>query len=176
MIFAEVPLPGVWLVTPELREDVRGFFARTWCEREARAAGLNERWVQSSLSYTKTRGTLRGLHFQRAPYEEVKLVRCTAGAIFDVVLDLRRESPTFKRHFAVELTAENRLQIYIPRRCAHGYQTLVDGVEVLYQMSEVYSPEHSEGVRWDDPAFGISWPATNPIMNERDRRYPDFTG
>ena len=176
MIFAEVALPGVWLVTPELREDVRGFFARTWCEREARAAGLNERWVQSSLSYTKTRGTLRGLHFQRAPYEEVKLVRCTAGAIFDVVLDLRRESPTFKRHFAVELTAENRLQIYIPRRCAHGYQTLVDGVEVLYQMSEVYSPEHSEGVRWDDPAFGISWPATNPIMNERDRRYPDFTG
>ena len=176
MIFAEVALPGVWVVTPELREDVRGFFARTWCEREARAAGLNERWVQSSLSYTKTRGTLRGLHFQRAPYEEVKLVRCTAGAIFDVVLDLRRESPTFKRHFAVELTAENRLQIYIPRRCAHGYQTLVDGVEVLYQMSEVYSPEHSDGVRWDDPAFGISWPATNPIMNERDRRYPDFTG
>ena len=176
MIFAEVALPGVWVVTPELREDVRGFFARTWCEREARGAGLNERWVQSSLSYTKTRGTLRGLHFQRAPYEEVKLVRCTAGAIFDVVLDLRRESPTFKRHFTVELTAENRLQIYIPRRCAHGYQTLVDGVEVLYQMSEVYSPEHSEGVRWDDPAFGISWPATNPIMNERDRRYPDFTG
>jgi dTDP-4-dehydrorhamnose 3,5-epimerase len=176
MIFAEVALPGVWVVTPELREDVRGFFARTWCEREARDAGLNERWVQSSLSYTKTRGTLRGLHFQRAPYEEVKLVRCTAGAIFDVVLDLRRESPTFKRHFTVELTAENRLQIYIPRRCAHGYQTLVDGVEVLYQMSEVYSPEHSDGVRWDDPAFGISWPATNPIMNERDRRYPDFTG
>ena len=132
--------------------------------------------MQSSLSYTKPRGTLRGLHFQRAPYEEVKLVRCTAGAIFDVVLDLRRESPTFKRHFTVELTAENRLQIYIPRRCAHGYQTLVDGVEVLYQMSEVYSPEHSDGVRWDDPAFGISWPATNPIMNERDRRYPDFTG
>jgi dTDP-4-dehydrorhamnose 3,5-epimerase len=176
MIFTEVALPGVWMVTPELREDFRGFFARTWCEREARDAGLNERWVQSSLAYSKTRGTLRGLHFQRAPYEEVKLVRCTAGAIFIVVLDLRRESPTFKRHFAVELTAENRLQIYIPPRCAQGYQTLVDGVEVLYQMSEVYSPEHSEGVRWDDPAFGISWPATNPIMIDRDRRYPDFTG
>src|SRR5262245_61668580 len=176
MIFAEAALPGVWVVTPELREDVRGCFARTWCEREARDAGLTERWVQVGLSYPKTRGTLRGLDFERAPYEEVKLVRCTAGAIFDVVVDLRRESPTFKRHFAIELTAENRLQIYIPRRCAHGYQTLVDGVEVLYQMSEVYSPEHSEGVRWDDPAFGISWPATNPIMNERDRRYPDFTG
>jgi dTDP-4-dehydrorhamnose 3,5-epimerase len=176
MIFAEAALSGVWLITPELREDVRGLFARTWCEREARAAGLDERWVQSSLSYTKTRGTLRGLHFQRAPYEEVKLVRCTAGAIFDVVVDLRRESPTFKRHIAVELTAENRLQLYIPRGCAHGYQTLADGVEVLYQMSEVYSPDHADGVRWDDPAFGISWPGANPIMNERDRRYPDFAG
>jgi dTDP-4-dehydrorhamnose 3,5-epimerase len=176
MIFAEVTLPGVWVVTPELREDFRGLFARTWCEREARAAGLHERWVQSSLSYTKTRGTLRGLHFQRAPYEEVKLVRCTAGAIFDVVVDLRPESPTFKRHVTVELTAENRLQIYIPHGCAHGYQTLVDGVEVLYQMSAIYSPEHSDGVRWDDPAFGIAWPGENPIMNERDRRYPDFTG
>jgi dTDP-4-dehydrorhamnose 3,5-epimerase len=176
MIFAEAALSGVWLITPELREDVRGFFARTWCEREARAAGLAERWVQSSLSYTKTRGTLRGLHFQGAPYEEVKLVRCTAGAIFDVVVDLRRESPTFKRHIAVELTAENRLQLYIPRGCAHGYQTLVDGVEVLYQMSEVYSPDHADGVRWDDPAFGISWPGANPIMNERDRHYPDFAG
>jgi dTDP-4-dehydrorhamnose 3,5-epimerase len=175
MIFVEGALPGVWLITPELREDFRGVFARTWCEREARAAGLNERWVQSSLSYTKTKGTLRGLHCQRAPYEEVKLVRCTAGAIFDVVVDLRRESPTFKKHMAVELTAKNRLSIYIPRGCAHGYQMLVDGVEVLYQMSEFYAPEHSDGVRWDDPAFGISWPDANPIMNERDRRYPDFT-
>jgi dTDP-4-dehydrorhamnose 3,5-epimerase len=176
MIFVETALPGVWVVTPELREDARGFFARTWCEREARDAGLNERWVQSSLSHTKTKGTLRGLHFQRAPYEEIKLVRCTIGAIFDVVVDLRRESPTFRKHVTVELSAENRLQIYIPRGCAHGYQTLVDGVEVFYQMSEGYSAEHADGVRWDDPAFGISWPGADPIMSERDRRYPDFTG
>jgi dTDP-4-dehydrorhamnose 3,5-epimerase len=176
MIFAEARLPGVWLLTPELREDFRGFFARTWCEREAAALGLTDRWVQSSLSYTKTKGTLRGLHFQRAPYEEVKLVRCTAGSIYDVVVDLRPASPTFKQHIAVDLTAENRLAIYIPPGCAHGYQTRVDGVEVLYQMSEFYAAEHAAGVRWDDRAFGIVWPDGNPIMADRDRSYPDFTG
>jgi dTDP-4-dehydrorhamnose 3,5-epimerase len=175
MIFARGTLPGLWLVTPELREDFRGFFARTWCEQEARTLGLTERWVQSSLSYTKTKGTLRGLHFQRAPHEEVKLVRCTAGAIHDVVVDLRPASPTFKQHVAVQLTAENRLAIYVPRGCAHGYQTLVDGVEVLYQMSAPYAPEHAAGVRWDDPAFGILWPDLKPILAERDRGYPDFT-
>ena len=174
MIFARTALSGVWLVTPEFREDFRGFFARTWCEREARAAGLNDRWVQTSLSYTKTKGTLRGLHFQRAPHQEIKLVRCTAGAIFDVVVDLRPESPTFRRHLTAELTAENRLALYIPEGCAHGYQTLVDGVEVLYEMSEFYAPEASDGVRWDDPAFAIAWPDRNPILNERDRVYPDF--
>jgi len=174
MIFVKASLPGVCLVTPEPREDFRGFLARTWCEREAHSAGLNERWVQSSLSYTKSKGTLRGLHFQRAPYEEIKLVRCTSGTIFDVVVDLRPDSPTFKRHLAVELSAENRLALYIPHGCAHGYQTLVDGVEVLYQMSEFYAPEHAGGVRWDDAAFGIVWPDPNPIMAERDRRYPDF--
>jgi dTDP-4-dehydrorhamnose 3,5-epimerase len=174
MIFAQEAVAGVWLVTPELREDSRGFFARTWCEREAHALGLTERWVQSSLSYTTKKGTLRGLHFQHAPHQEVKLVRCTAGAIFDVIVDLRRDSPTFKKHVAVELNAVNRLAVYIPHGCAHGYQTLVDGVEVLYQMSEFYAPEASAGVRWDDPAFGISWPDPNPIISERDRNYPDF--
>jgi dTDP-4-dehydrorhamnose 3,5-epimerase len=175
MIFTRAALPGVWLVTPELREDVRGFFARTWCEREALAIGLTERWVQCSTSYTKSRGTLRGLHFQRAPHDEVKLVRCTAGAIFDVVVDLRPESPTFKRHVAVELSADNRFALYIPRGCAHGYQTLVDGVEVLYQISEFYAPDHADGVRWNDPAFAIAWPDPSPILSERDRSYPDFT-
>jgi dTDP-4-dehydrorhamnose 3,5-epimerase len=175
MIFTNATIPGVWLVTPELREDFRGFFARTWCEREAAAVGLTERWVQSSVSYTKTKGTLRGLHFQRAPYEETKLVRCTAGAVYDVVVDLRPDSPAFRQHVAVELTAENRAAIYIPRGCAHGYQTLVDGVEMLYQMSEFYAPEQSAGVRWDDPAFGIPWPDRNPTIAERDRSYPDFT-
>jgi dTDP-4-dehydrorhamnose 3,5-epimerase len=174
MIFAQEAVAGVWLVTPELRVDARGFFARTWCEREARALGLNERWVQSSLSYTTKKGTLRGLHFQRAPHEEVKLVRCTAGAIFDVIVDLRRDSPTFRKHVALELNAVNRLAVYIPQGCAHGYQTLVDGVEVLYQMSALYVPEASAGVRWDDPAFGISWPEPTPTLSERDRSYPDF--
>jgi dTDP-4-dehydrorhamnose 3,5-epimerase len=174
MIFAQEAVAGVWLVTPELRVDARGFFARTWCEREARALGLNERWVQSSLSYTTKKGTLRGLHFQRAPHEEVKLVRCTAGAIFDVIVDLRRDSPTFRKHVALELNAVNRLAVYIPQGCAHGYQTLVDGVEVLYQMSALYVPEASAGVRWDDPAFGISWPESTPTLSERDRSYPDF--
>ena len=174
MIFAQGALPGVWLVSPEPREDFRGLFARTWCEREAAAVGLADRWVQSSLSYTKARGTLRGLHFQRSPHEEVKLVRCTAGAIFDVVVDLRRDSPTFRRHMAAELSAQNRVALYIPRGCAHGYLTLADDVEVLYQMSEFYSPEHAAGVRWNDPAFGVAWPEQNPIMSERDRDYPDF--
>jgi dTDP-4-dehydrorhamnose 3,5-epimerase len=174
MIFTETALPGVWLVAPEPREDVRGCFARTWCEREFRGAGLTARWVQSSVSYNKTKGTLRGLHFQRAPHEEVKLVRCTRGALYDVVVDLRRGSPTFTKHVAVELTADNRLMLYIPEGCAHGFQTLEDGTEVLYDISAFYAPEHAAGVRWDDPAFGIAWPDRNPIIAERDRRFPDF--
>lgn len=174
MIFTETTLPGVWMVTPEPREDFRGFFARTWCQREFDAAGLPARWVQSSISYNKKKGTLRGLHFQRPPAEEIKLVRCAVGAIYDVVVDLRRDSPTFLKHVAAELTAENRRMLYIPRGCAHGFQTLEDGTEVLYDISEFHAPAHAAGVRWDDPAFGITWPDPNPIMVERDRRYPDF--
>jgi len=174
MTFSESSLAGVWLVKPELREDVRGFFARTWCEREFAAVGLTERWVQSSISLTRKRGTLRGMHYQRPPYEEVKLVRCTAGAVLDVVLDLRPDSPTFKAHVAVELTAQNRWMIYIPKGCAHGFQTLQDDVEVLYDISQFYAPEHAAGVRWDDPAFGISWADPDPIMSERDRTFADF--
>jgi len=176
MIFTEMAVAGVWLVQPEPSTDFRGSFARTWCEREIAAAGLAARWVQSSTSYTRRKGTLRGLHFQRAPHEEVKLVRCTAGAIFDVVVDLRPESPTFKKHVAAELTAHGQQSLYIPKGCAHGYQALVDGVEVLYQMSEFYAPEHAAGVRWDDPAFGISWPDPSPILSDRDRCLPDFHG
>lgn len=174
MIFTETAVSGVWLVLPEPSEDFRGSFTRTWCEREFAAAGLTDRWVQSSTSYTRQKGTLRGLHFQRPPHEEVKLVRCTAGAIFDVVVDLRPESPSFKKHVAVELSAVGRQSIYIPKGCAHGYQTLVDGVEVLYYMSEFYAAGAAAGVRWDDPAFGISWPDPSPILSERDRAYPDF--
>lgn len=174
MTFEKTPLPGVWLVLPEPREDARGFFARTWCAREFAALGLVDRWVQSSVSYNRRRGTLRGLHFQRAPYEEVKLVRCTMGAIHDVVVDLRRDSPTFKQHVAVELTAENRKMLYIPGGCAHGFQTLQDATEVFYEMSQFYAPDHAEGVRWNDPAFGIAWPDDRPTLSERDRDLADF--
>jgi dTDP-4-dehydrorhamnose 3,5-epimerase len=174
MVLAGTPMPGVWLVSPEPVEDVRGFFARTWCQREFAAAGLIDQWVQSSISFNKKRGTLRGLHYQRAPHEEAKLVRCTAGAIYDVVVDLRRDSPKFRTHMAVELTAQNRTAIYIPKGCAHGFQTLQEDTEVLYHMSEFHAPDHTAGVRWNDPVFGISWPDGNPILSERDRSFPDF--
>jgi dTDP-4-dehydrorhamnose 3,5-epimerase len=176
MIFTETTLSGVWVVAPELHEDHRGFFARTWCEREAAARGLTDRWVQCSISFNKVRGTLRGMHYQRTPHEETKLVRCTMGRIYDVVIDLRPASPTFKAHVAVELSAANRKMLYVPKNCAHGFQTLEDGSEVFYQISEFYTPEHAAGVRWDDPAFGIAWPIDNPIIADRDRAYPDFVG
>ena len=176
MIFTPTALPGVWVVAPEPVEDVRGFFARTWCEREFTAHGLEGRWVQSSVSFNKKKGTLRGMHFQRAPYEEVKLVRCVRGALYDVVLDLRRASPAYKRHVAVELSADSRKAVYVPPGVAHGFQTLVDDTEILYEISTPYTPSHAAGVRWNDPAFGIAWPDPDPIMSDRDRGYPDFEG
>ena len=176
MLFSETALPGVWIIAPEPKEDFRGFFARTWCERDFAAAGIHERWVQSSISFTKEKGTLRGMHYQRPPHAEAKLVRCTMGRIHDVVLDLRPAAPTFRRHIAVGLSAMNRQMLYIPPGFAHGFQTLEDDTEVFYQMSEFHSPGHEAGVRWDDPAFGIVWPATDPILSERDRSYPDFDG
>jgi dTDP-4-dehydrorhamnose 3,5-epimerase len=175
VIFAETALPGVWVVTPTPAEDARGLFARTWCQREFAARGLAERWVQSSVSFNKKKGTLRGLHYQRPPHEEIKLVRCVRGALFDVVVDLRRDSPTYRRHVAVELTADNRKAVYIPEGLAHGFQTLVDDTEVFYEMSAFYAPAHGAGVRWNDPAFAIPWPDLDPILSDRDRTYPDFT-
>jgi dTDP-4-dehydrorhamnose 3,5-epimerase len=176
MIFTETALGGAFLVDVERREDARGFFARSWCEDEARAHGLDPRVVQCNISFNKTRGTLRGMHYQVAPCQEAKLVRCTAGAIYDVIIDLRVDSPTFKRHVGVVLSAENRRALYVPEDFAHGFQTLADDTEVFYQMSTVYSPAHARGVRWDDPAFGIVWPPAERIITERDRTYPDFTG
>jgi len=174
MIFTETALKGVWRVTPQPTEDHRGFFARTWCEREFTAQGLPDRWAQCSISFNRWRGTLRGLHYQRPPHEETKLVRCTMGAIYDVVLDLRRDSPTFRKYVAVELSASNREMLYIPHGCAHGFQTLVNDTEIFYQISAVYAPDHAAGVRWDDPAVGIWWPCPDPIVSERDRSYPSF--
>jgi dTDP-4-dehydrorhamnose 3,5-epimerase len=174
MIFRETALPGVFVLEPELREDPRGFFARTWCQREFEEHGLDPRLVQVSVSFNRRRGTLRGMHYQAPPHAEAKLIRCTRGAIWDVALDLRPASPTFRQHIGVELTADNRAALYIPEGLAHGFQTLEDDTEVLYQMSEFYAPEVARGIRFDDPAFGIRWPLPEPIMLTRDRTYPDF--
>lgn len=176
MIFEQTRLAGVILVKPELREDERGFFARTFCESEFAREGLVNRFVQSSISYNKRRGTLRGMHWQLAPRCETKLVRCTAGAIYDVALDIRTDSPTFGRWEAFELSASNRAALYIPPGFAHGFQTLTDGAEVFYQISEPYEPSLAAGVRWNDPRFAICWPLADPILSERDRAFPDFGG
>jgi dTDP-4-dehydrorhamnose 3,5-epimerase len=174
MIFKETTLKGAFVIEPERRHDERGFFARTWCQREFAAEGLPPQWVQCNISFSRQRGTLRGMHYQAAPYEEAKLVRCTRGAIYDVIIDLRAESPTFRRWVAVELTTDNRCMLFIPKGFAHGFQTLVDDTEVFYQMSQFYAPEYARGVRWDDPAFKISWPAEKRIISERDQGFPDF--
>lgn len=157
-----------------MHEDQRGFFARTFCRHEFEARGLNPAVVQCNISFNRFKGCLRGMHFQVSPHSEVKLVRCTAGSIYDVIIDLRPSSPTFRKHFGIELSAQNRKMLYVPQELAHGFQTLEDDTEVFYQMSQYYSPEYSRGVRWDDPAFGIQWPAGERIIVERDRTYPDF--
>jgi dTDP-4-dehydrorhamnose 3,5-epimerase len=174
MIFTETLIPGAFLIQPERFEDDRGFFARTWCRREFDAHGLTTQLAQCSVSYNLRAGTLRGMHFQKPPHAEVKLVRCTAGAICDVILDLRRDSPAYLRWVAADLSAENRHALYIPEGVAHGFQTLVHDCEVFYQISEFYHPESASGVRWNDPAFGIRWPLSGPILSEKDSRYPDF--
>lgn len=176
MIFRPTAVAGAWLVEPEPVLDRRGFFARVWCQREFREHGLAAHLAQCSMSHNTHRGTLRGLHYQAAPFRETKLVRCTSGAIYDVALDLRAGSPSFLRHVAVELTAENCLALYVPAGVAHGFQTLEDDTDVLYQMSAFHEPTAARGVRYDDPSFAISWPVPDPIVIERDRSYPDFSG
>lgn len=176
MIFTALEIPGVVLIEPQLYHDERGFFARTWCQQEFKAHGLNPRLVQCSVSFNARKGTLRGMHYQLAPYREAKLVRCTHGAIYDVVIDLRPESPAFKRHVARELTADNRHMLYVPEGVAHGFLTLTDNSEVFYQMSEFWAPDYASGVRWNDAAFVIPWPHQPEIIAERDQNYPDFEG
>ena len=175
MIFRKTHLAGAFIIEPQLVEDARGFFARSWCRQELEAHNLDPRLVQCSISFSKKKGTLRGLHYQTAPFRENKLVRCTMGGIYDVIVDLRPESPTYKQHLGVTLTAHNHKMLYVPEGFAHGFLTLEDNAEVFYQMSEVYSPEHARGVRWNDPAFAIEWPLTPGIMSERDESYSDFT-
>jgi dTDP-4-dehydrorhamnose 3,5-epimerase len=174
MHFTPAELPGVYLIEPERLEDERGFFARTWCQQEFTAHQLDAQLTQCNISFNVRRGTLRGLHFQMTPHAEAKVIRCTMGAIYDVAVDLRPDSPTFKRWLAVELTAQNRTMVYLPHGVAHGLQTLEDNSEVFYQMSEVYHPECARGVRWNDAAFGIRWPLEPTIISLKDQQYPDF--
>ena len=174
MIFTPAPVPGVWIIDVDRREDVRGFFARTWCREEFEAHGLDPRVVQCNLSRNGRRGTLRGMHWQEAPHGETKLVRCSRGAIWDVVVDLRQDSASYLKHFGVELNARDCRALYIPPGFAHGFVTLEDESDVFYQMSEFYHGPSARGVRWNDPAFGISWPVANPILHERDANYPDY--
>ena len=177
MIFNKTPLDGVFEVNLEPQEDERGFFARSYCWREFTAHGLNPRVVQCNISYNRTRGTLRGMHYQEASDGEAKLIRCLRGALYDVVIDIRPESPTFCQWTAVDLRSEPGLpsrMLYVPEGCAHGFLTLEDHTEVLYQMSEFYAPEAARGFRWNDPVFAVAWPESVRVISDRDRSYPDF--
>jgi dTDP-4-dehydrorhamnose 3,5-epimerase len=172
--FSPTALAGACIIDIEPVQDERGFFARSWCREEFAKHGLNPDLAQCSISFNKKRGTLRGMHYQAKPHEETKVVRCTRGAIYDVIVDLRPESPTFRKWIAVELSADNRRMLYVPPGFAHGFQSLVDDTEVFYQISTFYHPESARGARWDDPAFGIEWPVMKRVISDKDRQYPDF--
>lgn len=174
MQFSETGLKGAYVIDLDRIEDTRGFFARSWCAREFEEHGLSSRLAQCNVSRNHTRGTLRGMHYQVMPHEEAKLVRCTMGAIYDVMVDLRPHSTTYLRSFAVELSAENHRALYIPEGFAHGFLTLTDRSEVFYQMSEFYAPDAARGIRWNDPALAIEWPEAVALISERDRTFPDF--
>lgn len=176
MKFIETKLKGAYIIELEHLEDNRGFFARTFCQKEFEKHDLNPHIVQCNISFNKKKGTLRGMHYQVKPYEEVKIVSCIRGAIYDVIIDLRKKSSTYCKWLATELTAENYRMVYIPEGFAHGFQTLKDNTVVFYQMSEFYHPECARGVRWDDPAFGIGWPLTKKNISEKDMNYPFIMG
>lgn len=174
MKFLTSDLPGAVEIRIEPQADERGLFARAWCQEEFEQQGLNSRLVQCNISYNERKGTLRGMHYQGEPFGEAKVVRCTAGAIYDVAIDLRAQSPTYRRWLGVVLSAKERNMLYVPEGFAHGFLTLEDHTEIFYQMSEFYHPEAALGVRWDDPAFQIRWPGKIDVISERDRTYPDF--
>lgn len=176
MTFAPAKIPGVWVIHLELKEDTRGFFARTWCEREFGAHGLNTHWPQGNLTRTLRRGMIRGMHWQAEPHPEIKLIRCSRGAIWDVLVDVRPESPTYGTWEAYELTGENHRQLYVPAGIAHGFQCLESGSEVSYLMSDFYVPELARGIRWNDPRVGIEWPLPDPELSDRDRALPPLAG
>lgn len=174
MLFERTDLIGAFVIVPEKLRDERGFFARSFCQNEFREHGLDPDIVQSSISYNRGKHTLRGMHYQLPPGAEAKVVRCTRGSIYDVIIDLRKGSKTYCKWASFELTAENYRMLYIPEGFAHGFVTLEDDTDVLYQMSEYHAPELARGVRWNDPAFGIRWPVERPIISEKDRNYEDF--
>jgi dTDP-4-dehydrorhamnose 3,5-epimerase len=175
IIFTETKLRGAFVIEPEIFADERGFFARSYSEDEFEAYGIKLRMAECHISFNKKRYTVRGMHFQRDPFAQAKLVRCTQGAIFDVIVDLRPGSPTFKQWIGEELTAANHRMLYVPTGFAHGYQTLENDTEMFYQVSQFYTPSSLGGVRWNDPAFAIRWPARDGVtLNERDQSYPDF--
>lgn len=176
MIFTETRLPGAYVIEPQLLQDERGFFARSWCQREFEAHGLTSKVVQANLSYNRRKGTLRGMHYQLAPHEEAKLVRCTRGAILDVIVDVRPASSTAGQWIGVELTAENHRMLYVPEGFAHGFQTLADDTEVTYQVTEFYTPGAERGIRYDDPALAIEWPLEVTMISEKDRNWPAYAG
>jgi dTDP-4-dehydrorhamnose 3,5-epimerase len=174
MIFSELPIPGAYLIDLEPKGDARGFFARAFCRNEFLERGLEGEFVQINNSLSAERGTLRGLHYQLEPAAEVKVVRCLAGALWDVILDLRPDSPSFGRSFGTELSARNRRMIYVPKGFAHGFLTLADDTEALYLVSAFYAPERERGVRWNDPRFAVAWPFDPVVISEKDRNRPDF--
>lgn len=176
MIFTKTKLEGAYIIDVEKREDERGFFARTFCANEFAEAGLEDKFVQANMSFNYKKGTLRGMHFQKAPYQEDKLVRCTKGALFDVIIDLRKDSPTFKQWIGVELTEENRRALFVPKGFAHGYITLEDNTEINYMVTQFYTPAADSGVRFDDPVFGIEWPVEITSVSEKDKNHPNFEG
>jgi dTDP-4-dehydrorhamnose 3,5-epimerase len=175
MRFVPTAIPGAWLIEQERHADERGFFARTWCAEELAERGLEAHLAQCSISFNRRRWTLRGLHWQAPPFAETKIVRCTRGALYDVAVDLRPDSATFRRWIGVELTAEGGLGLYVPRGFAHGFLTLADITEVSYQISAPYKPEAARGARYDDPFFGVNWPRPVEVIAARDRDYPDVT-
>jgi dTDP-4-dehydrorhamnose 3,5-epimerase len=174
VIFKPTELPGVVVIEPEPHADHRGHFARTFCTEEFAGHGLPIAFAQCSTSYNRRRGTLRGLHFQAEPFAEAKLIRCTRGRVFDVTVDLRAASPTWRRWTAVQLDADNGRQVFIPQGCAHGFQTLADDSELFYQITAPYRPKAVRGLRWNDPAFAIPWPVVPPILSDRDAALPLF--
>ena len=174
MIFTECKLSGAFIIDLETIEDPRGFFARTWCQREFREHGLSMSTVQVNIGFSRRKGTLRGMHYQEPPRDEVKVVRCTRGAVYDVIIDLRPDSRTYTQWAGVELTAGNHRILYVPQGFAHGYQALEDNTEICYQTSEFYHPEAARGVRYSDPKFGIEWPLETTVISEADRSWPDY--